>query len=150
MDSFNAQAKPFLPLESAILSTLRGAMKSDSLCAYFMLLISDIGHQYHMFEMFGLDLLLVLCQSGKWEGLMSVMFLVLPTFSFYTELLHDKWFKSIVHNVFTKSSASVDNIMKHFNNHSCMMTSLNTSKDQISVITRLWHHISKSSIYDIL
>ncbi|KAI9344280.1 hypothetical protein BDR26DRAFT_857531 [Obelidium mucronatum] len=51
LDSSTAtRSRPFEVLESAQLATLRGAMKTKSLAAYTLLMISDVGHSMAAFE----------------------------------------------------------------------------------------------------
>ncbi|KAJ3073389.1 hypothetical protein HDU98_001680 [Podochytrium sp. JEL0797] len=68
-----ARSKPFESLESAQLATLRGAMKSKSLVAYTLLMISDVGHSMAAFEKDGWVLLQVLLDDGRYDSVVCVV-----------------------------------------------------------------------------
>ncbi|KAJ3394088.1 hypothetical protein HDU84_000116 [Entophlyctis sp. JEL0112] len=70
---FLGRSKPFETLESAQLATLRGAMKTESLAAYILLMVSDIGHSVIAFEKDGWAIMQLLLDDKRWESIINVI-----------------------------------------------------------------------------
>ncbi|KAJ3128679.1 hypothetical protein HK100_009052 [Physocladia obscura] len=74
LDSNNASRnKPFEALESAQLATLAGALKTSSLAAYTLLMISDVGHSTVAFEKDGWDMMRLLLDDKRIDAIIFVV-----------------------------------------------------------------------------
>ncbi|KAI8801743.1 hypothetical protein BJ742DRAFT_859006 [Cladochytrium replicatum] len=80
LDVYDNGGKPFEPLISPSLTTMRGAMMSDALAAYLMLMVSEIGHHYHVFYETGWELLKVLVAQDAAGVVIKVVMELFPTF----------------------------------------------------------------------
>ncbi|KAJ3228116.1 Ectopic P granules protein 5 [Chytriomyces hyalinus] len=75
-----SRIRPFEVLESAQLATLRGAMKSKSLAAFTLLMISDVGHSVAAFEKDGWAMMQILLDDGRYEAIVCVVNTLLASF----------------------------------------------------------------------
>ncbi|KAJ3196384.1 hypothetical protein HK101_009095 [Irineochytrium annulatum] len=73
--------KPFEPLDSPSLATLRGAMRSSSLAAYLILMMSELGHDFYLFEKDGWALLTVILDGQRSEAVIGVVGEVIIAFA---------------------------------------------------------------------
>ncbi|ORY48609.1 hypothetical protein BCR33DRAFT_40087 [Rhizoclosmatium globosum] len=74
--------KPFEVLESAQLATLRGVMKTKSLAAFTLLMISDVGHSIAAFERDGWSMMQLLLDEGRYEAVTCVVNELFLAFAF--------------------------------------------------------------------
>ncbi|KAI9364911.1 hypothetical protein DFJ73DRAFT_956142 [Zopfochytrium polystomum] len=80
LETFGQGSKPFEPLESASLATLRGAMKTNALAAYVVLMITDIGHDRSKFHKQGWKLMAAISQHGNQKAIVNIVNEVLLEF----------------------------------------------------------------------
>jgi hypothetical protein len=73
--------KPYEMIQSPMLATLRGAMRSDPLAAYVVLMVSDIGHESPSFERDGWQLLQILAKNGPVESVLKTSNEILLSFA---------------------------------------------------------------------
>ncbi|KAJ3040238.1 Ectopic P granules protein 5 [Rhizophlyctis rosea] len=81
LDTFASEEKPFEPLATPALATLRGAMRSHAMAAYVVLMVSEIGHHYHMFKTEGWYLLRVIKEDGRSGAALRSAVELFPTFA---------------------------------------------------------------------
>ncbi|KAI9209867.1 uncharacterized protein BJ171DRAFT_485419 [Polychytrium aggregatum] len=80
LESVAPGERPFEPLNSPSLATLRGAMKTNSLAAYIVLMISELGHHYDEFRREGWPLLDLVVEHGRPEAVVDVVNCLFDTF----------------------------------------------------------------------
>ncbi|KAJ3250105.1 hypothetical protein HDU77_007085 [Chytriomyces hyalinus] len=75
-----SRIRPFEVLESAQLATLRGAMKSKSLAAFTLLMVSEVGHSVAAFEKDGWAMMQILLDDMRYEAIVCVVNTLLASF----------------------------------------------------------------------
>ena len=142
VDSFSTLGKPFILLDSATFSTLRSAMKTDPLSAYLVMVVSDVGHQYHLFERHAGDLVAVVAQSGKWEAVMQILCHVFPTFQSSLAIPQEPRFLKIFQGLFAaRAEPDMDGARKRFDEYTATLASGSAVKEEIIFFVKLWHAI---------
>ncbi|KAJ3043137.1 Ectopic P granules protein 5 [Rhizophlyctis rosea] len=81
LDHFATEERPFEHLSNPSLATLRGAMRSNAMAAYIVLMMSEIGHHYHMFKQEGWQLLKVISNDGRPYATLRAAVDLFPTFA---------------------------------------------------------------------
>lgn len=85
--SMTGMETPFETLTSASLSTLRSQATFNSVSAYTLIMLSEIGHNFTAFQeqRIGWTLLNVLLTSGQYYALLKTAFLIFKTFASYLD-----------------------------------------------------------------
>ena len=100
--------------DSPILSTLRGYSSSDSISAFTLLLVSEVGHRYDLFDKYGWSILQTLLQADA-----------IPFFLKASYEIFRNFFLNSVPDIF--SSANFSKIAQKFNN----LVNLESRKNEI-------------------
>ncbi|KAJ3105254.1 Ectopic P granules protein 5 [Phlyctochytrium planicorne] len=81
LETFHDGIKPYESLESTTLATLRGAMKTNPLAAYCVLMISEVGYIHYLFEREGWTLLQLLAEGNFHSAIIKAIVEVLFNFA---------------------------------------------------------------------
>ncbi|KAI8852712.1 hypothetical protein BC829DRAFT_440570 [Chytridium lagenaria] len=73
LEFFSDGTRPFESLESSTIATLRGAMKTNALAAYTVMMISELGYNFNLFEKEGWPLLHLLAEGGFVKPVLRVI-----------------------------------------------------------------------------
>ncbi|KAJ3279451.1 Ectopic P granules protein 5, partial [Borealophlyctis nickersoniae] len=105
LDTLANGEKPFEALANPSLATLRGAMRSNAMAAYVVLMMSDVGHHYHIFQQDGWPLLQVIADDGRPEAVLRVATELFPTFgsTYGVESIYSNEFRRFFGNFFRNS-----------------------------------------------
>ncbi|KAI8901973.1 hypothetical protein BC833DRAFT_575226 [Globomyces pollinis-pini] len=72
---------PYIPWEDSSLATLRGQSQSQPMAAYAIMMISEVGHRYDLFDTHGWVILGTLLENGYVEALLRTSYEVFRTFT---------------------------------------------------------------------
>jgi hypothetical protein len=95
--------RPFETIDCPALSTLRGQLKSSSLAAYTMLMLSELGHRFDLFNENGWELLILLLTQKQYLGFVNLAFEVFQTFSAQGEKVFETPELKMLFSVFWKT-----------------------------------------------
>lgn len=140
-DPLGTYSKPFLGLESTSLLSLRSSMNSEPLSAYILLLVSDIGHHFHVFNLHSLNILFLLAGNEKFEAIFLAFCYVLPSFSLDSSFYEDERFLHITNILFGYQyhSESFSSIREIFLEYIDVLQK--SEKEEIILAIDFWHKI---------
>ncbi|KAJ3207928.1 hypothetical protein HDU67_007123 [Dinochytrium kinnereticum] len=81
LEAFQDGTRPYESLESSTIATLRGAMKTNALAAYSVVMISEMGYNFNLFEKEGWSLLQLLAEGGFVKATLKVIVEVMFSFA---------------------------------------------------------------------
>ena len=106
MDENSPFSKSYIPFDSKELLSLKAFMSQNAMAAYVMLLISDIGYDYNVFQYHGWDLLKVIQKENKFISCIRACNEILPKFVPLNVITHRE-FNLFFSNFFKKQYSVV-------------------------------------------